>query len=707
MTAPTEDRPTAPTPATAGSVCAHDCPSVCALAVELPEPGRIGRVHGKPGHPYGEGVICAKVARYAERVHHPDRLTTPLRRTGPKGTGQFTPIGWDEALDLVADRLRQSTDRFGGETVWPYHYAGTMGLVQKGSIKRLRHVMGYSNMLETFCVAIAKAGWGAGAGVRRGIDIREMADTDLAVIWGGNPVYTQVHVMNWVQKARRNRNAKLVVVDSYRTATAEKADLHLAPRPGTDGALAAAVMHVLFAEGYADRDYLARHTDFPPGLESHLALRDPRWAETITGVPADRIIEFARLYGRNRRSFLLLGYGFTRQRNGAAAMHAVSCLPAVTGAWTERGGGALFGQSGIYGLDTSLIEAPERALPGVRTLDMSRIGAVLTGDPRDLAGGPPVTAMLMQNTNPMVVAPNSAKVREGLARDDLFLCVHEQFLTDTARFADIVLPATTFLEHDDLYLASAHSHLQVARAVIPPVGESRSNHDVMAALARRLGAEHPAFTLSAWEVVDAVLKASGKPSADEILDRGGLDCIPDFDTAHFLTGFGHPDGRFRFAPDWAALGPHHAAMPRLPDHFPVIDPVTADKPFRLVAGPSRQFLNSTFTETPSSQRMEKRPTVKVLRTLCDRLGLSAGDPVVIGNEQGELTLPVHPVEGMDEGTVVVESVWPARAFPGGLGINCLISDDPAPPNGGAVFHDTAVWLRPAAGDGALSDGRPR
>jgi len=261
------------------SVCAHDCPSTCALDVELSSPESIGRVHGAKGHSYLEGVICAKVARYAERVHHPDRLTTPLRRSGPKGSGQFVAIGWDEALDLVAERFRDAASRSGPQTVWPYHYAGTMGLVQRGGIKRLRHVMGYSGLLETFCVAIANAGWMAGVGARRGVDAREMADSELIVIWGGNPVHTQVHVMNWVQKARRERGAKLVVIDPYRTPTADKADLHLALRPGTDAALACAVMHVLFAEGLADRDYLAKFTDQPVALEAHLADRDPAWAD--------------------------------------------------------------------------------------------------------------------------------------------------------------------------------------------------------------------------------------------------------------------------------------------------------------------------------------------------------------------------------------------------------------------------------------------
>ncbi|MDR3438805.1 molybdopterin-dependent oxidoreductase [Telmatospirillum sp.] len=677
------------------SVCAHDCPSTCALDVELVSSGQVGRLHGAKGHPYLEGVICAKVARYAERVHNPDRLKTPLKRTGPKGSGQFAPIGWDEALDLVAERFLAAAARYGAETVWPYHYAGTMGLVQRNGIKRLRHVMGYSGMLETFCVAIASAGWLAGAGARRGIDSREMAESELVVVWGGNPVHTQVHVMNWIQKAKRGQGAKLVVIDPYRTPTAEKADLHLALRPGTDAALACAVMHVLFAEGFADRDYLAKYTDRPAEFEAHLASRGPAWAAPITGLTPEQIIAFARLYGSTKRSFLRIGYGFTRQRNGAVAMHAVSCLPAVTGAWAHRGGGALFSQSEIYGLNATLLQGLDARKPDVRVLDMARIGAVLTHNPEDLAGGPPVTAMLIQNTNPAAVAPDSGAVRRGLSREDLFLCVHEQVLTETALMADVVLPATTFLEHDDIYQASAHGFLQVARAVIPPLGDARPNHFVICELARRLGARHPGFEMTAWELIDATLKASGKPSADEILAMRGFDCTPDFASAHFLNGFGHPDGRFRFAPAWAERGPAHAGLPAFPDQLGTIDAATTDKPFRLIAAPARHFLNSTFSETEGSRSLQKRPTLLVHPAVCRRLGLDEGALVQIGNEQGRVFLHVLPADGMDEGTVVVESIWPSKAFVGGSGINTLVSAEAARPAGGAAFHDTAVWLKSA------------
>lgn len=674
------------------AVCPHDCPSVCALDVELIDERRIGRIRGGE-QPYTDGVICAKVARYAERVHHPTRLTQPLRRVGDKGSGRFEPLDWDDALDLVAERFLRASERHGPETVWPYHYAGTMGFIQRGAIRRLGHLAGWSRQLETFCVALADPGWLAGVGAKRGVDPREVAESDLIVIWGGNPVHTQVNFMHWVQKAHRARQAKLVVVDPYRTATAAKADLHLALKPGTDGALACAVMHVLLAENRVDRNYLAKYTDFSPAIEAHLATRTVDWAAAITGLSADEIVRFARLYGATARSFLRIGYGFTRQRNGAATMHAVSCLPALTGAWQHPGGGALFSNGGLYGLDTRFLHGLDANPPAARQLDMGRLGAVLAGDKRDIGQGPPVTAMLIQSTNPAVVAPDSGAVHSGLLRDDLFVCVHEQFMTDTARLADVVLPATTFLEHDDLYQASGHTFLQASRALIPPVGESRSNHLFIGQLAERLGIRHPAFALSEWQSVDALLRASGKPGADEMLAGGWLDCAQPFAEAHFLDGFPQPDGRFHFAPDWTKRGADHAVMPPMPDHFAVIDEASEAKPFRLVAAPARHFLNTTFTETGSSVKAEGRPTVLIHPKACGRLGIAEGDIVRIGNELGSLLLHARPFTGLQPSTLVVESQWPNAAFIEGIGINALVGAEPGFPASGVAYHDTAVWVR--------------
>lgn len=681
--------------ATRHSVCPHDCPSVCALDVDLVAPDRVGRLRGAP-QPYTDGVICAKVARYEERVHHPDRLMTPLKRTGRKGSGDFTPISWDEALDTVAAAFRRTTEDYGSEAVWPYFYAGTMGLVQRDGIERLRHSLRYSRQHSTICVGTSSPGWAAAVGKGTGTDPREMADSDLIVIWGANAVHTQVHVMNWAQKAKKGRNAKLVVVDPYRTATAEKADLHLMPMPGTDAALACAVMHVLFRDGHADRDWMARYTDVPTALEAHLQTRTPDWAAAITGIPAAQIEAFATLYGSTRRSFLRLGYGFTRNRLGAVSMHAAACLPSVTGAWAHPGGGAQYSLSGDVGVDRTLVQGLDVLDPSIRVLDMSRIGPALTGDRRDLGDGPPVMAMIVQNTNPAVVAPHTALVRQGLAREDLFLCVHEQFMTETARYADIVLPATMFLEHDDIYAAGGHPFLQAHRPVMPAPGDCRSNHDVICALAARLGADHPGFRMTAWDHVDHMARSVGLSGGDELVEKRWEFRGRTGDDARFRSGFPHADGKFHFAPQWENYGPLHAQLPALPDFVPIIDMPDAEHPFRLVAAPSRNFLNTTFSETPTSRKQERQPTALIHPEACASLGLTEGGRVRIGNRRGSVVVAVRPFDGLQRQTVIVEGIWPNDDFADGNGINTLVSAEPAPPNGGAVFHDTAVWLQAEA-----------
>jgi len=674
------------------SACPHDCPSTCALEVERLAPDRVGKVRGAAGNSYTAGVICAKVSRYAERVHNPNRILKPLLRTGPKGSGQWREIGWDEALDRVADKFLEAERRYGPEAVWPYFYAGTMGLVQRGSIQRLRHAKGYSRQISTICDTPANMGWTAGYGDIRGADPREMAESDLIVNWGGNPVATQVNVMTHVARARKTRGAKLITIDPYRNGTAEVSDLHLMLRPGTDGALACAVMHVLFKEGYADRAYLARYASGVDRLEAHLEARTPEWASSITGLSVEEIVSFARLYGQTKRSYLRMGYGLTRAHNGAAQMHAVSCLPVVTGAWQHRGGGGLYCSSGIYKIDRTLAEGLDRLDTSVRAFDQSRIGAVLTGE--DVQGGPPVTAMLVQNTNPAAVCPDLTKVHAGLKREDLFVAVHEQVMTDTAALADLVLPATMFLEHDDIYRGGGQSHILIGRKVVEPQGEARENHWVNTEIAKRVGAEHPGFGMTAWEIIDAMLKASNLPDAATLAAERWYDAQPDFETSHFLKGFAWPDGRFRFAPDWAALGPYEGC-PELPDHMPPGRGTDDEHPFRLFTPPARQFLNSSFTETPTGQAREKRPTALIHPEDCAALGVAEGDLVRLGNGQASVAVHALPFDGIQRGVVAVEGIWPNSAFIEGLGINALTSPRQVPPAGGAAFHDTAVWVRRA------------
>lgn len=687
--------PTKTKPRIGHSACPHDCPSTCALEIELLPNGTIGKVRGAEENSYTAGVICAKVARYAERANHTERLLQPLRRVGPKGSGQFAPISWTEALDRTAEALLAAEKKFGSETVWPYYYAGTMGLVQRDGINRLRHVKRYSGQHSTICVTLARAGYIAATGSLHGPDPREMAKSDLVVIWGTNAVHTQVNVMTHAIRARKERGAKIVVIDAYRNATAEQADLALIVRPGTDGALACAVMHVLFRDGYADRDFMARHTDVPAELEAHLQSHTPDWAEAITGIPAADITAFAHMLGQTKKHYIRLGYGFARSRNGAVNMHAATCIASVTGAWQYEGGGAFHNNGAIFHWNKTLIEGMDAVDPSIRLLDQSQIGPVLTGDAKALKNGPPVTALLIQNTNPMEVAPESRLVQKGFARDDLFTCVHEQFMTPTAKMADIVLPATMFTEHDDIYQAGGQQHILLGPKLVEAPGEARENHYVISELAKRLGAEHPGFAMSAIEMVEATLKASGWPDVATLRERRWHDCQPDFATAHYSSGFGWPDRKFRFRPDWAAMGPDAAGMPALPDHWLSIEPATAEHPFRMITSPARNFLNTSFTETPTSTKKEGRPTLFIHPDDAAALTIAEGDLVRIGNRRGDIRIHAKHYAGVQRGVVVVESIWPHAAFVDGMGINALTGADAAQPNGGAAFHDNAVWIRTA------------
>lgn len=679
------------------SACPHDCPSTCALEIEVAQ-GRIGRVRGSRDNSFTAGVICAKVARYAERANHPDRLTRPLRRVGGKGEGAFAPIFWDEALDEIAHQFGEAEKRHGPEAVWPYYYAGTMGLVMRDGINRLTRAKGYSRFFSSICVNPAWSGFLAGTGKLAGPDPREMAKSDLVVIWGTNPVATQINVMTHAIRARKERGAKIAVVDVYRSPTMEQADISVLIRPGTDGALACAVMHVLFRDGLADRDYLAAFADDPAGLEAHLATRTPEWAAALTGLPAEEIEAFAHAIGRTPRTFIRAGYGFTRSRNGAVAMHAVSCIPTITGAWQHEGGGVFHSNSAIYGWNKRMVEGLD--IPtSARELDQSRIGDILTGDPEALLGGPPVTAMLIQNTNPVSIAPDQETVRRGFARDDLFVAVHEQFMTETAGMADIVLPATMFTEHDDLYQGGGNQYVILGPKLVEPLGECRSNHAVIGALAERLGAAHEGFQMTPRDHIDWMLQAKGRGTVEELEEARFLDVQPDFATAHYVKGFNWPDGKFRLKPDWARsrftspgkFGPYRD-MPEWPDHWAVIEEANADYPFRLVTAPARSFLNSSFTETEGSIAREKRPELLLHPEDAAALEVGEGELVRVASARGEVLLHARLFDGLRRGVVVAESIWPNRAHEGGRGINSLTGADPVAPAGGAALHDNRVRI---------------
>ncbi|WP_297322713.1 molybdopterin oxidoreductase family protein [uncultured Bartonella sp.] len=688
------------------TACPHDCPSTCALDVEIVAPNRIGKIRGAKENSYTAGVICAKVARYIERVYHPDRLLVPLVRNGKKGEGKWQEASWEAALDVVAERFQKATEKFGSTTIWPYFFAGTMGLVQRDSINRLRHAGRYSGQFFTFCTNTAATGYFAGTGRISGVDPREMEKSDLIVIWGTNAASTQVNVMTHATKARKQRHARIVAIDVFESATVRQADLGLILRPGTDAALACAVMHILFRDNFADWAYLEHYSDDPHGLERHLQTKTPQWAAEITGLSVDEIETFARWIGTTKRSFFRLGYGFTRQRNGAVAMHAALCVPTVSGAWQYEGGGVFYSNAAIFSLNKNEIEGLSYCDASIRSLDQSKIGRILLGDKRDLYDGPPVTVLFVQNTNPANVAPEQRQVKAGLLRDDLFTVVHEQFMTDTAKLADVVLPATMFLEHDDIYRGGGQQHIVLGPKLVEPPAGPKPNLYVINELAKRLGFAHlPGFDKSAVELIDSMLRVSRRGTYEELRKKRWLDVQPPFEQSHFLNGFAWPDGKFRFKAQWTGyqapdtppetmghLGPYQA-MPDFPDHWDVIEKADKNHPFRLVTSPAHNFLNSTFSETPTALLKEGKPQLMLHPDDAAEYGIRDGDIVEIGNDRGSVAFHAKIFVGLKRHVVVSQGLFANQSFLYGEGINVLTGADSPAPNGGLAVHDIKVWLK--------------
>ncbi len=674
------------------SACPHDCPSTCVLEIEHNKKN-IFKVKGSKTNSYTSGIICGKVSRYKERTHNKNRLLKPLKRLGDKGLNNFKEISWNEAIEVTSEKILLSMQKYGSESVLPYYYAGTMGLIQRDGINRLTNAMSFSRQKSTICNTLPETGWMAGVGALYGPDPREVKYSELIIIWGGNPASTQVNFMKHVQSARKKNNSELLVVDPYVTRTAKIADYHLKPKPGTDGALACAFMHIMFRDHYADLSYLKNYTDYTIEFKNHLEYKTPKWASKITGIEENIIEQMAKLIGIKKRVYTRLGYGFTRQRNGAVNMHAVVSLATVCGKWKYKGGGAFYSNGGIYKVDKTLIEGLNLKKNNIRELDQSRIGSVLTGNKNALKNGVEVTSILIQNTNPLVVAPETSLIKKGFLRKNLFVCVHEQFMTDTAKYADIILPATTFVEHDDIYISGGHQHMTYGPKLIEPIGESWSNHKLINTLAKNLGASHKSFSMSEKELINQTLIKSDYGDLKSLTLKKFLDLQPNFITSHFIDGFGHKDKKFHFKPKWKDFGANYKIMPKLPDFLDINEKPSKINPFKLVTAPAHNFLNSSFTETKSSKYQEARPKLKIHPNDIKKLKMINNELVKIGNKRGEVHLHLESFDGLQEGVVIVEGVWPNSSFINKQGINTLVGSDPAPPAGGAVFHDVAIWIK--------------
>ena len=665
--------------------CPHDCPDTCALRVTVAE-GRVVRVQGDPDHPPTHGVLCNKVSRYPERTHSPDRVLHPLRRVGPKGSGRFERIGWDEALDSIAARLKPIAAR-APQAVLPYSYAGTMGLVQ-GEAMALRffHKLGASFLDRTICSSAGGEALAMTYGGKVGMHVEHYVDSKLIVIWGSNPITSSVHFWTFAQEAKR-RGAKLWSIDPRRSETAEKCHRHLALLPGTDGALALAVMHELTTHGWLDEDYIARHVEGFDALREKAMAWPPERAAAECGVAAADIRELARDYGTMKPAAIRLNYGMQRVAGGGNAARLIALLPCLTGAWRHPAGGLLLSSSGWFKRvrNDALLYKPE-LLAGrkPRTINMSTIGDDLLRDASP-AFGPKIEALIVYNSNPVAVAPQSARVAQGFAREDLFTVVLEHFMTDTADHADIVLPATTQMEHLDVHIAYGHTYAMFNEPAIDPVGEAKPNAQIFRELARRMGYTEPCFADS-----DEQLARDAFPGVDfEALRRDGWVKLPlpeaPFADGQFLT----PTGKVQI--DVPGVG--------LPDYVAPAEgarsPLAAHYPLAMISPPARNFLNSSFVNVASLRETEREPVLEMHPDDAAARGIADGAMVEVFNERGRYHCRARVGARARPGVVNGLGVWWRKFGARGTNVNELTSQRLTDIGRAPTFYDCRVEVRPA------------
>ena len=683
-----------PSTVVVNAACPHDCPDTCAMQVTVEE-GRAVRVRGNPEHPFTNGSLCTKVAHYLERVYSDQRLLHPMKRVGRKGEGRFERISWDEALDTIAQRFGEIARR-DPRAILPYSYGGTLGLVQGGSMDmRFFHRLGASLLERTICAAAGAEGWKATVGASVGLDPEAIVEARLILIWGANPVVSNLHGWRYIQEAKR-RGARLVCIDPWRTLTADKCDLHLAPWPGTDTALALAMMHVLIEEALLDRDYIARHTLGFEALVERVRTCSPEWAAQLTGLDAGAIRELARAYGGEPRSAIRLNYGLNRSRGGGMAVRNVACLPALTGAWRHPGCGALLSTSGNFPVDQHALERPDLYPDPVRfpprRINMSRIGeALLT------AGDPPIEAIYVYNSNPVAVAPDGTRVREGFAREDLFCVVHELFQTDTADYADILLPATSQLEHRDVHKAYGHLYAVDNRPAIAPLGEARPNSAVFRQLAARMGFDEPAFSQTDDDIAEHAFKR-GSERAFGLHERlfgaqGWARLNLPHPVAPFADGgFLTPSGRcelFSTALAEKGLDPLPAWVPPL--ESPVSNPELAARyPLAFVSPPARNFLNTSFANLPRFFGQEESPKLEIHPDDAAARGIAEGDRLRIFNDRGAFHAFAQLTTRVRRGLVVCPSIWWRKLSGDGENANAVTSSQLTDMGDGPVFYDCLV-----------------
>jgi anaerobic selenocysteine-containing dehydrogenase len=675
------------------AACPHDCPDTCAMLVTV-ENGRAIRVAGDPAHPFTRGFLCTKVANYEQRTHSPDRIRTCLKRVGKKGEKLFTEITWDEALDEIAARFRTLAESSeGAETILPYSYCGTMGLVQSESMdRRFFHRLGASQLDRTICASAGGEGYMATIGAKVGTDPEKFKDARLILLWGTNTLTANVHL--WPEiLAAKNAGARVIAIDPRRTRTAEKCDEHIAPLPGTDAALALGMMHVIFAEGLEDKDYLESYTIGASELRSHASEYAPERVAAICGLEAEQIVHLARLYASVKPSAIRINYGVQRHAGGGMAVRTIACLPAIVGAWRDAAGGILLSTSGMFPLNYHALERPDlMPTPTPRMLNMSELGNLLTK-----VSDPPVRALYVYNSNPAAVAPDQSKVLEGLRREDLFTVVHELFMTDTCDYADIVLPATSQLEHFDLHKAYGHFYLVVNERAIPPLNEAKANTEVFRLLAARLDFAEDCFKDSDEEIARQALQSDHPSLAgitlEALREHGWMRLKVADDFAPFASGnFPTDSGKCElFSEKLEALG-----LPAVPDFIPPREskqsaPELAKRfPLGLISPAAHAFLNSSFANLPKQLKQELKPFVEIHPSDARARGIADGDSVRLFNERGSCELYAVVTTNARTGVVVSPSVWWNKLSPGQTNINQLTSQTLTDMGGGATFYDALV-----------------
>ncbi|MEW6561287.1 MAG: molybdopterin oxidoreductase family protein [Pseudomonadota bacterium] len=679
------------------AACPHDCPDTCALLVTVKD-GVAVSVRGDPDHPTTHGALCAKVSRYTERTYHPDRLLQPLKRTGPKGSGQFTPVSWDEALDDIAARLKTIAAR-DPQAILPYSYGGTLGFVQGESMAaRFFHKLGASLLDRTICSTAGEAGLNAVIGGKLGMDVEQFEHSKLILIWGSNSITSNLHFWTYAQRAKR-QGAKLVCIDPWRNDTAEKCHEHVQLRPGTDAALAYALMHELITHDRLDHDYIEQYTVGFAALRERALQWPPERAAAVCGVPVEQIRQLARDYGTLSPAAIRMNYGLQRVRGGANAVRAIACLPALVGAWRHDAGGLLMSSSNHFKADGAALERPD-LLAGrkPRTLNMVTLGDDLLRSSSP-GFGPKIEALIVYNSNPMAVAPEGDKVRAGFARDDLFTVVLEHFQTDTADYADYVLPATTQLEHLDVHKSYGHRYWLANNAAVAPLGQAKPNTEIFRLLAARMGFADPCFAETDEQIAAQTIAADARNGdiSWARLKAEGWAKLPGATAPFARGGFPTPSGRCEF---WSQreLDAGRDPLPEviLPYESEETAPELAARyPLAMISPPARNFLNSTFVNVDGLRQLEGEPALLIHPDDAARRGLADGQMVRTFNDRGAALSRARISTRTRPGQIVGLGLWWRKLSPDGQNVNALTHQRLTDLGAGPCFYDCLVEVAPA------------